>query len=147
MPQANNTGFVNKVIPSDANQGMQLLETIMSQLACHPYTERDVFSIRLALEEAILNAIKHGNRYDRHKSVLVSYRIQHDRFDISITDEGPGYRPEAVPDPTADENLERPGGRGLLLMRYYMTEVTVHPPGNRLTMVKYSSASAAPSSR
>ena len=53
-----------------------------------------------------------------------------------IADEGKGFDPDDVPDPMAPENLERPCGRGLLLMRHYMTEVTYHPPGNRLSMSK-----------
>ena len=52
------------------------------------------------------------------------------KFAIEIVDEGPGYRPEDIPDPTDPENLDRPCGRGLLLMRHYMTEMAVLPPGN-----------------
>ena len=103
------------------------------------FTEREIFAIRLAVEEALVIAIKHGNQMDRGKKVHVTYHVHADRFDVLITDEGPGFDPEDVPDPTAPENLERPCGRGLLLMRHYMTEVTFHPPGNRLTMAKVRS--------
>jgi serine/threonine-protein kinase RsbW len=73
---------------------------------------------------------------DRSKKVVISYHVNAERFDIHITDEGKGFDPEDVPDPMAVENLERPCGRGLLLMRHYMTEVMFHAPGNRLSMSK-----------
>ena len=72
---------------------------------CH---DHEIFSIKLALEEALVNAIKHGNQMDRDKKVLIAYRFVADRFDIRIADEGTGFDPADVPDPTAIENLERP---------------------------------------
>ena len=129
-------GSVEFVIPSDLAEARRIQEIIESQLAQCAYEDKEIFGIRLALEEAIVNAIKHGNQMDKAKKVHVRFRVLPDRFDIGITDEGPGYDPGDVPDPLADENLERPCGRGLFLMQHYMTEVTVHPPGNRLTMSK-----------
>ncbi len=122
------------VIPSDPAEARRLQDRIESDLLSRAYEEREVFSIKLALEEALVNAIKHGNQMDRNKKVIVKYSILPDRFDIVIIDEGTGFDPEDVPDPMAVENLERACGRGLLLMRYYMTEVIFYPPGNRLAM-------------
>lgn len=124
------------MIPSDLNEARMVQEVIENHLRQNQYEDKEIFGIRLALEEAIVNAIKHGNQMDNAKKVHVFFRVDPDRFDVGVTDEGPGYDPEDVPDPLADENLERPSGRGLLLMRHYMTEVTIHPPGNRLTMSK-----------
>ena len=73
---------------------------------------------------------------DRAKKVHIAYRVLADRFEVHITDEGPGFDPGDVPDPTAVENLERPCGRGLMLMRHYMTEVAYNGRGNRVTMSK-----------
>ena len=129
-------GSVEFVIPSDLSEGRYIQELIEKQLRQYQFDDKEIFSIHLALEEAIVNAIKHGNQMDQTKKVHVCFRVLPDRFDIGITDEGPGYDPGEVPDPLADENLERPCGRGLFLMKHYMTEVTVHPPGNRLTMCK-----------
>jgi serine/threonine-protein kinase RsbW len=129
-------GPVEFVIPSDLNEGRLIRELIEKQLRKFRFDEKEIFGIRLALEEAIVNAIKHGNQMDHNKRVHVRFHIRPDRFDIGITDEGPGYDPGEVPDPLADENLDRPGGRGRFLMKHYMTEVTVHPPGNHLTMCK-----------
>jgi serine/threonine-protein kinase RsbW len=129
-------GSFEFVIPSDLNEGRMVQEAIENQLRENKYEDKEIFGIRLALEEAIVNAIKHGNQLDNGKKVYVRFRVLPDRFDVGIIDEGHGYDPGDIPDPLADENLERPSGRGLLLMRHYMTEVTVHPPGNRLTMSK-----------
>ena len=123
-------------ITSDLAEARRVQELIEEALTASAYTEHDVFAIKLALEEALVNAIKHGNQMDPDKQVSVVYHVTPVRFDIHITDEGSGFNPEDVPDPTAPENLERPCGRGLLLMRHYMTEVTFHPPGNRLSMSK-----------
>ncbi len=129
-------GSVEVTIPSDLNEGQRIREVIESQLRLNHFDEKEIFGIRLALDEAIVNAIKHGNKMDGHKYVRINFRVQPERFDINITDEGNGYDPGQLPDPLADENLERPSGRGIFLMRHYMTEVTIHAPGNRLTMCK-----------
>jgi len=123
-------------IPSDPAEARKLQEEIERQLQATLFTEKEIFSIKLALEEALVNAIKHGNQFDRTKKVRIVYKVQKDRFDIEIKDEGPGFDPADVPDPTAIENLERPCGRGLMLMRYYMTEVNFSMGGNSVSMTK-----------
>ena len=129
-------GSFEFVISSDLKEVRQLQEVIEKQLEQHHYDDKDIFGVRLALEEAIVNAIKHGNQMDRGKKVEVRFRLLADRFEVGVTDEGPGYDPQDIPNPLGDEYLERPSGRGLFLMQHYMTEVVVHPPGNRLTMCK-----------
>ena len=128
--------FTEVTIPSDTIEARRLQEEIERQLAALKVSEQEVFSIRLALEEALVNAIKHGNQMDRSKKVGVAYRFLPDRLEIHITDEGTGFDPEDVPDPTAVENLERPCGRGLMLMRHYMTDVVYSARGNSVRMVK-----------
>ena len=130
-------------IPSDLAEARRVQELIESALSAAAYTEHEVFSIKLALEEALVNAIKHGNQLDPDKRVFGVYNVTPDRFDIRITDEGAGFNPEDVPDPTAIENLERPCGRGLLLMRGFMTEVEYHGRGNVVSMAKVREAAAA----
>ena len=129
-------GSVESIIPSNLDHAREIQDLIEKQLQTHQFEEKEIFGIRLALEEAIVNAMKHGNRMDAGKNVRVLFRVSSERFEIGITDEGPGYDPDSLPDPLSEENLERPCGRGLFLMKHYMTEVTVHPPGNRLTMSK-----------
>lgn len=123
-------------IDSDLQKVFFVQEEISHQLrSCH-FEDREIFGIRLALEEALINAIKHGNRLHPDKKVRIELYVLHDRVDIAIADEGAGFNPEQVADPLVDENLDRPSGRGLFLIRHYMSELIYHPPGNRLTMSK-----------
>ena len=132
------------LIPSDPAAARRVQEEIERLLHAHRYSEHDIFSIKLALEEALVNAIKHGNQYDPAKQVRIAYRISCDRFDVLIADEGEGFDPCDVPDPTAAENLERACGRGLMLMRHYMTEVTFNDNGNRVCMTKRRNGTEMP---
>lgn len=127
---------VELTIASDLGEARRVQETIEEALQTTGYSEHDIFAIKLALEEALVNAIKHGNQMDPDKRVFIAYSITAERFDIRITDEGAGFNPDDVPDPTAIENLERPCGRGLLLMRGFMTHVEYHGKGNVVTMTK-----------
>jgi serine/threonine-protein kinase RsbW len=124
-------------IPSDPAEARRIQDEIEELLKAHRYSERDIFGIRLALEEALVNAIKHGNQMDRTKKVRIAYRVDAERFDIHIADEGAGFDPRDVPDPTDAENLERPCGRGLWLMRHYMSEVDFGGRGNSVRMTKF----------
>ena len=123
-------------IPSDTAEARRIQDDIERLLLARHINDREAFSIKLALEEALVNAIKHGNQMDPAKKVRIAYQLLADRFDVQITDEGPGFDPSDVPDPTAFENLERPCGRGLMLMRHYMTEVAFNERGNSVAMSK-----------
>jgi serine/threonine-protein kinase RsbW len=123
-------------IPSDLAEARRVQGLIEEALQASGFSEHDIFAIKLALEEALVNAIKHGNQMDPDKRVFIAYQVTPDRFEIRITDEGAGFNPEDVPDPTAIENLERPCGRGLLLMRGFMTVVEYHGCGNCVSMSK-----------
>ena len=100
------------------------------------FPERDLFGVRLALEEALVNAIKHGNRMDPEKQVHVNCQVHGDRVRIVIEDEGTGFDVNDVPDPTSEENLDKPGGRGIMLMRAFMSRIEYNDIGNRLLMEK-----------
>jgi serine/threonine-protein kinase RsbW len=123
----------------DVTEVPPIHEEISGLLAARDYSKRDVFAIELALEEALVNAVRHGNQMDPAKQVHVAYRVTDSRFEITIEDEGPGFILDEVRDPRALENLERPCGRGLFLMHHYMSDVVFHPPGNKLTMRKLRS--------
>lgn len=127
---------VELTIASDLAEARRVQEEVEQALQASAYTEHEIFAIKLALEEALVNAIKHGNQMDPDKQVFIVYKVTSERFDIRITDQGAGFNPEDVPDPTAIENLERPCGRGLLLMRGFMTEVEYHGRGNSVSMAK-----------
>lgn len=99
------------------------------------YDRTSVFAIKLALEEALSNAFKHGNRNDPAKSVTLRFEVSPQTIVIEVEDQGEGFDLAAVPDPTASENLEIPCGRGITLMRAYMAEVSFQPPGNKVRLV------------
>jgi len=130
------------VIPSETSAGQAVQERIATLLETFRYDSRDVFGVRLALEEALVNAIKHGNRMDPNKTVRINCEVAVHRVRIEIEDQGPGFDPEDVPDPTADENLERPCGRGIMLMRAFMTMIQYNPLGNLVILEKHRSTEA-----
>jgi serine/threonine-protein kinase RsbW len=127
---------LNVTIPSDMAEARRVQTAIEQALQQVCFDEQDIFAIKLAVEEALVNAIKHGNQMDPDKNVRVRYALGPERFDVRITDDGPGFNPDDVPDPTAPENLERPCGRGLLLIRYYMSEVSFQDSGRTIAMFK-----------
>jgi serine/threonine-protein kinase RsbW len=126
----------HEIIPSDTAAGQAVQERIIQMLEEQRFEDRDVFGIRLAMEEALVNAIKHGNQMDPSKTVRITCRVGSRHFRIEIEDQGTGFQPEDIPDPTADENLERPCGRGIMLMRSFMTSITYNATGNCVVMTK-----------
>ena len=126
-------------IPSDTAVGRVLLEELLAELRRLEWDEKDVFGVHLAVEEALVNAIKHGNQEDPTKQVWVQTRVSTTLVAIEVSDEGTGFDPEAVPDPTDDENLDAPSGRGLMLMRSFMTSVEFNDSGNHVVMTKVKS--------
>jgi serine/threonine-protein kinase RsbW len=127
-----------KELPSRRGAHRTHLEEILQELEQLGWERdgRDYFAIEMALEESLTNAIRHGNKEDGSKLVLVECKASPNRFWLRVTDEGNGFKPQAVPDCTADENLECPGGRGLALIRAYMTRVEYNKCGNCVTMEK-----------
>ena len=129
------------VVDSDVYAIDKVCEQLLSQVRRKNYGSDAVFAIHLSLEEAILNAVKHGNKFDTSKKVVVDYSITDEKCDITITDEGKGFDPNTLPDPRAEENLYKPGGRGVLLIRSYMDVVEFNDIGNTVRMVKFKKPS------
>jgi serine/threonine-protein kinase RsbW len=134
-----------EIIPNDAAAGQTVQERIVQHLAELQFQDHDVFGIRLAMEEALVNAIKHGNQMDPQKTVRITFRAGFQKVRIEIQDQGEGFKPSEVPDPTADENLERPCGRGIMLMRAFMTSITFNEIGNCVILEKLRSEPEATS--
>ena len=122
------------VLTSSTAQIDKAQRSLISAAQQRGYDRSSCFALRLALEEALTNAILHGNRSNPHKRVTVQYRVDSGRVVIEVEDQGEGFDPQAVPDPTRMENIEIPAGRGIILMRAYMTEVHFTAPGNRVRM-------------
>jgi len=89
------------------------------------------FGIDMAVREAVTNAVLHGNRKDDNKTVDIVLKSSPDAVEISVHDQGPGFNPEDVPDPTAKENILKTSGRGIFFMRTFMDEVDwlIRPEG------------------
>jgi len=111
-------------------------EQILDAIGRLGFATEACFAVRLALEEALLNAFVHGHRsLPDSTPVRVCYDARPDELTITVEDQGHGFDPDDVPDPTTDDNLERPTGRGVLLMRAYMSEVRFNDRGNRVTLI------------
>ncbi len=123
-------------IPSRTEAGHAILDGILLQLQDYEWPQKDIFAIQLAFEEALVNAIRHGNQSENRLGVKVHLEISSQVFLARISDEGPGFDPDHLPDPTLDDFLERPCGRGVKLMRSFMTSVDFNERGNVVTMKK-----------
>ena len=124
------------VIPTDYESGQAVVERIMTEVGKAGFSSRDEFGIRLSVDEAVTNAIKHGNKLSPDKTVRIDFLRTDAGVRVEIEDQGNGFRPEDVPDCTKDENLESPSGRGLMLMREFMTRIEFSPKGNRVVLEK-----------
>ena len=103
------------------------------------FGEDDLHQIGMAVRECMVNAVVHGNRYNRNKKVRVKVSVNPERLSISIIDQGEGFEVQEVPDPLQDTNLLRHSGRGLFLMGAFMDDVSVHkanPVGTEVVLVK-----------
>jgi serine/threonine-protein kinase RsbW len=121
---------------SDATATPAVRQRVAEYLRAKGFGEEDIQGIDMALEAALLNAVRHGNRNDPARKVRVTYGTVNDILHVLVSDEGEGFDPSAVPDPMRPENLERPSGRGLLLIRHYMSGARVLGRGNDLLMWK-----------
>jgi serine/threonine-protein kinase RsbW len=103
------------------------------------FDEDTTLDISMVAREAAVNAVLHGNKKDPAKHVTVSFELTGADLKITVADEGAGLDPDAIPDPLAQENLLRPSGRGVFLMRAYMDEVHFRQltPGTEITLVKH----------
>jgi serine/threonine-protein kinase RsbW len=114
----------------------RIIEPVAAVMTEHGYRDKDVFGMRLALEEALVNAIKHGHRGNTSLVVRVHYQVTHEQVLVTVEDQGPGFDPGSVADPLAAENLERSCGRGLLLMRHYLSWLRYNERGNTVTLCR-----------
>ena len=140
MPSDQAIHTITKVLPSSLCAYHDFVQGILDRLQELGWESSLLFGIHMALEESISNAIRHGNQEDPAKQVHVECQLSPDRFWANICDEGTGYTPDVVPDCCAPENLEAPGGRGLALIRAYMTSVQLSQNGSCLTMEKHRAA-------
>jgi len=123
-------------LPSDTGIIEEAILVVCRHLSAEYLSERAIrFNLRIALAEALANAILYGNRCDPSRSVQVRVRFGAERVEVEVTDEGEGFDPSSLPDPTQPDRLCLPTGRGLFLIRNLMDEVRFNEKGNSICMI------------
>ncbi|MDD3905274.1 MAG: ATP-binding protein [Candidatus Omnitrophica bacterium] len=123
-------------VPSRTSSIKKVSSGILEQLLPYKVSEERLFDITLCIEEAVRNAIIHGNRSDLKLQVKVDYSIDGDNIAVEVEDEGAGFQPARVPDPTEECNITKESGRGLHLIVRLMDRVEFNKRGNRIRMEK-----------
>ena len=121
-------------------ESVDKVEQTAEQFATRAGFDEDTVShIAMAVREAAVNAVLHGNSYDKTKHITASFETTTDSLIIRIADQGSGLDPETLPDPLAPENILRGSGRGIFLIRAFMDEVNFRQlhPGTELTLIKH----------
>lgn len=123
-------------LPNDLRSIEHAVDYVMQRCgACQDYDRKLRLNFRVGLTEALSNAMLYGNQQDPEKRVRVEVTVGEDAIKARVTDQGEGFDPEEVPDPTAPENITRAGGRGLFLMRELLDEVHYNERGNSVTLI------------
>jgi anti-sigma regulatory factor (Ser/Thr protein kinase) len=123
-------------LPNDLRQIEHAVEYVMQRCtACQAHGRKLRLNFRVSLTEALSNAMLYGNERDPEKRVRVEVIVGEREIKACVTDEGSGFDPGEIPDPTSPDNLEKSGGRGLFLMRELMDEVHYNERGNQVTLI------------
>ncbi len=132
------TSRVSLTLPSSL-ASVDQVEQIAEQYAqLAGFDEDTIPHIAMAVREACVNAVLHGNAYSTRKHVTAAFEMTDDSLTIRVADEGSGLDPDSIPDPLAPENILRGSGRGIFLIRAFMDEVHFRQlfPGTELTLIK-----------
>lgn len=132
---SNNRAEGAMTLPNDPEAFRRAESELLQAIEACGYPEASTFAVRLALEEAVVNGFKHGNQGAPDSTVELRWEVDPAKVMIEVEDQGRGFQPDDVPDPRRPENLERPSGRGIMLMKAYMSHVEYNDAGNRVTMV------------
>ncbi len=131
-------------LPNDLRAIERAVDYLMAR--CHDVgfeCDRMRLKLRVGVTEALANAMLYGNGRDPRKRVLVEAQLTTNALVVKVTDEGRGFDPRAVPDPTLPSNRTRPGGRGIFLIRKLMDRVEFNERGNSITMILHGGPSPA----
>ncbi len=123
-------------IPSRVELIPLFIVSFIDKLGTLPFYEDELFNIKLSLGEALANAMKHGNRFDPDKFVDIEIKSEADRLIMKVHDQGQGFDPKEIPDPTSSDALIRNSGRGIFLIRKLMDQVSFFDCGRGIEMVK-----------
>ena len=123
-------------LPTDIQSIEGAVEFVMGRCSCFSEQERKLnLNFRVGLTEALSNAMLYGNADDPSQSVRLEVTIESGRLKATVRDQGAGFDPASIPDPTRPENVCQPCGRGLYLMRQLLDEVCYNDRGNEVTLV------------
>jgi len=136
MPMENvSTQSANQIDFSSKVENLSLVEKFIDNVCEENKINQDFYgNILIALTEAVNNAIFHGNNNDPQKKVTVAYKQSNDGILFSVEDQGKGFNYDALPDPTDPENIEKPNGRGVFLMKHLADKVDFHNNGRKVEL-------------
>lgn len=115
----------------------RVIATVLSAMDNSGYPDDCIRKMKITLTELLVNAISHGNNKDITKKVVVGHTVDHEKTVVSIMDEGEGFLPASIPDPTLPENLIKPCGRGLFIVKHYVDSIEYNKKGNRVAVTKF----------
>ncbi len=131
----NTEKFANTMQVISQPESINIVEKLIEDLREEHNIHEDCFgNILVAVTEAVNNGIQHGNKYDPSKKVSITYEVEGDNLMFTVQDEGPGFDYYNLPDPTAPENLEKPTGRGIFLMKHLADQVIFSDNGKTVEM-------------
>ncbi len=123
-------------LPNDIRSIEHAVDYVMRHCStCGDYARRFNLNFRVGLTEALSNAMLYGNANDPQKRVRIEVTVKVEEVAVRVTDQGVGFDPTTIPDPTLPGNISKSGGRGIFLMKALMDEVRFNDRGNSVTLV------------
>jgi serine/threonine-protein kinase RsbW len=128
---------ISKTIPSQLELIDAFISSLLARLSHLSLNQNVNFNIKLALHEAIVNAVKHGNKMNSHLLVSVDITVQPNQIAIQVADQGNGFDYKSIPDPITPENLWKLSGRGIFLIQNAMDKIEFENEGRTIRMIKF----------
>ncbi len=128
--------IISEKLPSRLDNVTLFVTALLRKLESLPLSEEELFDIKLCLDEALINAIKHGNKFNDHLPVEVKVTAGKEELVIEITDQGVGFDFTKIPNPTEKNNIHKNSGRGVFLIKKLMDRVEHFNCGRTIKMVK-----------
>ncbi len=125
-------------IKSDLKEITPVVNEIAAYLKSRGVDDNVLHDLKLVIDEALINAMKHGNKFQAGLPVVIDFNCSPNKISIAVQDTGDGYEYNKLPDPTSGENITKGHGRGVFLIRKLMDEVHFNKSGNRIEMIKYA---------
>lgn len=129
--------LLHEKLPTDLQKVNSFVERVSQNILSAVGNEQVAFDVKLALEEALTNAMRHGNALSSSLKVDVSIELYPGKIIMDIRDEGKGFDFQNLPDPTDKMNVDKPSGRGVFLMRRLMDKVEFYGGGSGVKLTKF----------